>query len=53
MFHVNSARSITPPKIPSANLNVWIINKFLTLFGSPYVIIGKFQGRDLGRVHLS
>jgi hypothetical protein len=41
MFHVNSARSITPPKIPSANLNVWIINKFLTLFGSPYVIIGN------------
>ena len=35
MFHVNSIRSITLPKISSVNLNVWIINKYSYFLKGP------------------
>lgn len=34
MIHVNSVGSITPPKFPSVNLNVWIVEKSYVVWGA-------------------
>ena len=41
---MNSAGSITPPKLPNVSMNIWMVNECFYFLRGPHNIIDIFQG---------